>query len=68
MNNRSLTYVESDKDEQQVLTPNLILWGQNAHVLEAGDDDKEINRMQKQLDLEKTMHGKGGRRSMYMGL
>lgn len=26
MNNRPLTYVESCKDEQQVLTPNLILW------------------------------------------
>ena len=34
MNNRPLTYVESEVGEDQVLTPNVIKWGQNSHILE----------------------------------
>ena len=34
MNNRPLTYVESEVGEDQVLTPNVIMWGQNSHILE----------------------------------
>ena len=31
LNNRPLTYLESDGGEEQVLTPNVLMWGQNAH-------------------------------------
>ena len=34
LNNRPLTYVESDSGEEQVLTPNIIMWGKNSHILE----------------------------------
>ena len=33
INNRPLTYVEGD-GEEQVLTPNLIMWGQDSHIME----------------------------------
>ena len=34
LNNRPLTYVESDSGEEQVLTPNIIMWGKDSHILE----------------------------------
>ena len=34
INNRLLTYLESDGGEKQVLTPNELMWGQNAHEVE----------------------------------
>ena len=49
MNNRPLTYVGSDHEQQQVLTPNVIPLGQNAHTIEPEGDDNETNRMQKRL-------------------
>ena len=33
-NNRPLLYVESEVGEDQVLTPNVIMWGQNSHILQ----------------------------------
>lgn len=33
-NNRPLTYIGSDGEEDQVLTPNLVMWGQDAYILE----------------------------------
>ena len=39
LNNRPLTYVESDEGGPQTLTPNVLMWGQNAHELA----DIEIN-------------------------
>ena len=42
MNNRSLTYVESDVGEHQVLTPNIIVWGQNSYILEDIEVEFEI--------------------------
>jgi hypothetical protein len=34
LNNRPLTYVESDNSDEQVLTPNVIMWGQNSYTVE----------------------------------
>ena len=34
LNNRPLTYVECDGGDEQELTPNMLLWGQNAHAIE----------------------------------
>ena len=34
LNNRFLTYFDSDGGEEQVLTPNILMWGQNAHPIE----------------------------------
>ena len=39
LNNRPLTYVESDEGEPQTLTPNILMWGQDAPDLA----DIEIN-------------------------
>ena len=33
LNNRPLTYVESSQEEEQILTLNTILWGQNSYAL-----------------------------------
>ena len=53
LNNRPLTYIEGDQSDQQVLTPNVILWGQNAYTIESeGDfDEEQTSRMQKRLGL-----------------
>ena len=52
LNNRPLTYVESNNEDEQILTPNILLWGQNAYAIEEpnGDED-EINRVKKRLEL-----------------
>ena len=34
MNNCPLTYLESEEGEEQVLTPNVLMWWQNAHEIE----------------------------------
>ena len=46
MNNRPLTYVESERGGgDQVLTRNLIMWGQGAHILEDIEvEDDELTR------------------------
>ena len=41
LNNRPLTYVASDEGAPQTLTPNVLMWGQNAHKLEDIEVDKE---------------------------
>ena len=41
LNNRPLTYVESDEGGPQTLTPNVLMWGQNAHGLEDIEIDEE---------------------------
>ena len=37
--------MECDGGDEQELTPNMLLWGQNAHVVEMS----EVTRLQKQL-------------------
>ena len=50
MNNRSLTYLESGGGEEQVLTPNVLMWGQNAHETEETEEDRdEVSKLHKQL-------------------
>ena len=53
LNNRPLTYIEGDQSDQQVLTPNVILWGQNAYTIGSEDDfdEEQTSRMQKRLKL-----------------
>ena len=41
MNNRPLTYVESEVGEDQVLAPKVIMWGQSSHILEDIDVESE---------------------------
>ncbi len=51
LNNRPLTYIESDGGEPQVLTPNTILWGDDSHILEDREQDEiEVTKMQKRLN------------------
>ena len=39
MNNCPLTYIESESGKDQVLKPNLVMWGQGAHILEDIEDE-----------------------------
>ena len=42
--------MECDGGDEQELTPNMQLWGQNAHAVEeAEEDEDEVTRLQKQL-------------------
>ncbi len=41
VNNRPLTYVESEQEEEPVLTPNTILWGQNVYTIDESDTDED---------------------------
>ena len=45
LNNRPLTYVESDGGDEKVLTPNMIIWDQDAHIVE--DIEVEENQLTK---------------------
>ena len=45
LNNRPLTYVESDGGDGKVLTPNIIMWGQDTHIVE--DIEVEENQLTK---------------------
>jgi hypothetical protein len=49
VNNRPLTYVESEQEEEQVLTP--ILWGQNVHTIDESDtdDEEEVAKLHKRV-------------------
>ena len=50
MNNRSLTYLKSDGGEEQVLTPNVLIWGQNAQEIEGTEEDgDEVRKLHKRL-------------------
>ena len=49
LNNRPLTYLDSDGGEEQVLTPNILMWGQNAHPIEGEEDEEETSALNKRL-------------------
>ena len=50
MNNRPLTYLESKGGKEQVLTPNVLMWGQNEHKIEEAEEDRhEVSKLHKQL-------------------
>ena len=46
LNNRPLTYVESDEGGPHTLTPNVLMWGQKAHGLEDIEiDEEEVTKL-----------------------
>ena len=49
LNNRPLTYLDSDGGEEQVLTPNVLMWRQNAHPIEVEKDEEETSALNKRL-------------------
>eukprot|EP00794_Sanderia_malayensis_P002861 gene2861-3307_t len=50
MNNRPLTYTESDTGEESVLTPSIIMWGRNCQILDDVEIEEEtITKMQRRL-------------------
>ena len=51
LNNRPLTYAESEGKE--VLTPNMIMWGANAHTLQDDVGEDEVIKMSKRLKKDK---------------
>ena len=54
LNNRPLKYVESEGGDGQVLTPNTVMWGENAHTLENTEADEDVLiRADKQLKLKR---------------
>ena len=54
LNNRPLTYVESNQEEEQILTPNTLLWGQNSYALgelSEEKDENEVGSLHKRLTM-----------------
>ena len=51
VNNRPLTYVESEQEEEQVLTPKTILWGHNVYIIDDESDanDDEVLKLRKHV-------------------
>ena len=49
LNNRPLTYVESDGGGEEVLTPNSIMWGQQSHILEDSEEEEELAKFHRRL-------------------
>lgn len=69
MNNRPLTYVESGGGEDQVLTPNLVMWGQDAHVLKDIEvDDDGLTRFDRRLQNAKRSAWSRWRKEYLRGL
>ena len=51
LNNRPLTYAEVD-GEQQVLTPNVLMWGQNAYIIEDIEtEEDELTKLHRRLKM-----------------
>ena len=55
-NNRPLTYVEGEGEEEAVLTPNMILWGRDVYAVEdtESSDAEKLTRMAKRLENAKA--------------
>ena len=50
LNNRPLTYVESDSGEEQVVTPNIIMWGMDSHILEELEvEEDNVTKMYRRM-------------------
>ena len=48
LNNCPLTYLESEGGEEQVLTPNMLMWRQNADQIEETEEDgDEVSKLHK---------------------
>ena len=52
LNNRPLAYLHSDGGEEQVLTPNILMWGQNTHPIEGEEDEEETSVLSKRYKLQ----------------
>ncbi|XP_028403379.1 uncharacterized protein LOC114526078 [Dendronephthya gigantea] len=53
LNNRPLTYLESHNGEEQVLKPNVIMWGQNSHVVEDCEiEGDEVSKLHARLMMK----------------
>ena len=67
-NNRPLTYIGSDGEEDQVLTPNLVMWGQDAYILEDMEvEEDKLTRFRSTDDckIPNKVHGIVGRRNTF---
>ena len=54
LNNRPLTYVESDGGDEKVLTPNIIMWGQDAHIVEDIEvEENQLTKLYRRLNTAK---------------
>ena len=49
LNNRPLTYVESKQEQQYVLIPDIILWGQDAYTIDGSDSEDEVTKLYKHM-------------------
>jgi len=50
LNNCPLTYLESDGGEEQVVTQNVLMWGQNAYGVEEPEEEgDEVTKLHKCL-------------------
>ena len=56
LNNRPLTYVETEGGEEEVLTPNVILWGRGAYPVEdiENSEAEKLTKMSKRLEDAKA--------------
>ena len=69
MNNRPLTYVESKSGEEQVLTPNVLMWGENVYLINnIESDEDELTKMQKRIAKTKDNGWKRWQREYVHGL
>ena len=49
-------YLGSEGVEEQVLTPNIVMWGQNSHMLEDGDEEEEeLDKVNKRLQMARQL-------------
>ena len=49
LNNQPLTFLDSNGGEERVLTPNGLMWGQNAHPIDGREDEEETSAVNKRL-------------------
>ena len=70
LNNRPLTYVEAEGGEEEVLTPNMILWGRDAYPVEDIEDSdvEKLTKMSKRLEDAKAHAWKRWKREYIHGL
>ena len=43
LSNQPLSYLDSNGGEERVLTPNVLMWGQNAHPMEGEEETSALN-------------------------
>ena len=69
MNNRPLTYVESESGEEQVLSPNFLMRGETTYTIENMENDEEaLTKIQKRIVTAKDNARKRWQREYVHGL